>query len=364
MTYPVNTGSSILAVDYNLVQTTIGNIAGYNSLGYGVNDLRSEAVTTGTQITALQWNDAIEDLNRISRHQTGTSIIQQAGIIASPGGVTWVIDTTNTTNYISSTTNIYSTNRLLVSPSNVTWSVSASGGASTIVSASGYYVGSQVGGGESTGTVFPTFNFTGRVLADNSNKIWDIAQGLIDNRFSVAEDQLTPLVNTDSISTRVSTWDGAINHIVKANWATAAQANYFFNLGGYVELDASQTGTPSTTADSAWVSLINSLSPVYYTRHDWVNWTSTSTEVTGAPPNNFVKYRVLAEKTDDNEVTFNISFVNTTTALLAYPNDPVWVLGSGSGAQIYTYPTSRTWTVGTGFSIEVSPSSATWNVVT
>lgn len=345
MTYPVNTGSSILAVDYNLVQAAIDAIAGDTSLGYGVSDLRSESVTTGTQITTLQWNDAIEDLNRISRHQTGTSIIQQAGIIASPGGVTWVINTTNTTNYISSTTNIYSTSRLLVSPSNVTWSVPTGGGASTIVSASGYYVGSQTGGQGTTGTVFPTFNFTGKVLADNSNKIWDLAQGLLDNRFAVAADQLAPLVITGGTSTRTTSWTDTISHEVRATWPSEDQANWFFNLGGYIEFDASQTGSPSSLGDTAWVNLINSLTPIRYTRNDWVNWASTTTEIVGASPYNFVRYRVVSEKTEVNEVTANISFINTTTSISVSPG-------------------AATWSVGTGVSIEVSPSSATWNVIT
>lgn len=363
MTYPVNTGSSILAVDYDLIQTQIENIAGHNSLGYGANDLASEAVTTGTLITSLQWNNLVEDLNRISRHQTGTSVIQQSGIIASPGGVTWLIDTDNSVNYITSTTNIYSTSILLVSPSKVTWSVPTSG-ASTVASASGWYVGSRVGGENTTGTVFPTFDFTGRVEADNSNRIWNISQELLANRFTVADSQLAPLSNTDSVSTRISSWEEAINHIVRANWPTDDQADYFFNLGGYIELDASQSGAASTAADSAWAEVIDSLEPIHYTRQDWINWTSTSTEVIGAPPNDFVKYRVVAEKTAGNEVTFNISFLNTNTALLVYDRDPVWVLGLDSGPSVYAYPTSRTWTVGTGASISASPSSATWNLVT
>jgi hypothetical protein len=65
-------GTSILASDYNAIQSTIANIlgAGSGTNGYG-QAVSSSQVAVSNKITAVQWQNLRNDLLAVRQHQTG-----------------------------------------------------------------------------------------------------------------------------------------------------------------------------------------------------------------------------------------------------------------------------------------------------
>lgn len=68
------TGSKILALEYNNIQTKINSVMGVGSgqLGYG-QSLASSQVSIGAKISANQWNNLRSDIARATQYQTGAS---------------------------------------------------------------------------------------------------------------------------------------------------------------------------------------------------------------------------------------------------------------------------------------------------
>jgi hypothetical protein len=354
MTYPTSTGSVILTADHNSVQSIIFDIAGANSSGYGANDLNSDAVTTGTQITRSQWTAIVEDLNRISVHQSGSVIAESGRIYVTPSSVTWAVTTSGSSTIIgSSGTGLGSS--IVVSPSYVAWSVTTAGGASSITTATGYYNP----GSSSTGSDV-IIDLGSVIRSGPHNEIKDLADTLYANRFTVVDSQLAPKVTTSGESTRFTPWDGVISHVSLVSWPSEQLGNYFFNAGGYLEVTADQTGTPSGASDQAWATLISGLAPVRFTRTNWLSGSlNTSTQLTSGGVT--IKHQVIGVKTTAS-VQLTSIFNNTTATFFVTPSDATWYLGSVSGPSIYVNPNAATWY--TGGHLSVSPGSATWYVTT
>jgi hypothetical protein len=65
-------GSTIVANDYNTIQSTIAGILGQNSAGYG-QTLQSGQVATSGKITAAQWNALQNDISAVNYHQINSA---------------------------------------------------------------------------------------------------------------------------------------------------------------------------------------------------------------------------------------------------------------------------------------------------
>lgn len=354
--YLVSTGTLVQTVDHNYVQGIVSDIAGQNPLGYGASDLNSNPVTTGTQITRAQWSAIVEDLNRISIHQTGGVVASSARIAVTPTSVTWAVDISNpgaSTVIGSGGTGLGSS--IVVSPSYVAWTVNNTGGASSVTTATGYYTPVV----ETTGSDI-VLDLTDIIRAGPHNELKDLAEGLYDNRYTVAPNQLAPKVTTNGESVRFTPWDGSISHVSLVSWPDEQLGNYFFNAGGYLEVTANQTGTPMGASDQAWATLINSLAPVRFTRANWLSGSlTTSTQLTSGGVT--IKHQVIGVKTTAS-VQLTSIFNNTTATFFVTPSDATWYLGSVSGPSIFVDPDSATWY--TGAHVSVNPASATWYLTT
>jgi hypothetical protein len=106
MTIAVN--STILAGDYNAIQTTVSNILGTGSgdRGYG-QVLSSNQVAAGNSITASQMQNLRTDLSKISFHQTN---VQTTAPVVNVGGTIlandWLTYSTQATNLDTNRFNI------------------------------------------------------------------------------------------------------------------------------------------------------------------------------------------------------------------------------------------------------------------
>ena len=356
--YLVSTGTLVQAVDHNYVQGIVEDIAGQNPLGYGASDLNSNPVTTGTQITRAQWSAIVEDLNRISIHQSGGVVASSARIAVTPTSVNWAVDISNP----NSSTIIGSggtglTSSIVVSPSYVAWTVNNTGGTSSITTATGYYTPAPA-----TTSSDIVLDLTDIIRAGPHNDLKDLAEGLYDNRYTVADSQLAPKVTVNGESVRFTPWDGAISHVSLVSWPSEQLGNYFFNAGGYLEVTANQTGTPSGASDQAWSTLINSLTPVRFTRDHWLaGGLNTSTQLSSGGVQ--VTHQIIAVK-NTASVQITSIFNNTTATFFVTPDSARWFTGASpvSGPSIFIDTASATWY--TGNSIGVSPSAATWYIVT
>jgi PKD repeat protein len=64
---------TVLAKDYNSIQSRVSDVLGLGENGWGSPVTDSLPVTTNTRVTALQWNSLIYDINSISLHILNTS---------------------------------------------------------------------------------------------------------------------------------------------------------------------------------------------------------------------------------------------------------------------------------------------------
>lgn len=69
---PVIAGHSLLAADYNRIQTVVATVIRDK---YGFSGQLSSPVTTSMTSTAAQWNNLLTDINRCHVHQTGTELV-------------------------------------------------------------------------------------------------------------------------------------------------------------------------------------------------------------------------------------------------------------------------------------------------
>jgi hypothetical protein len=112
------------------------------------------------------------------------------------------------------------------------------------------------------------------------NNLGQAASQIVNNQNYTEPNQLLP-DTTNATSARTTVWGSAINHTVVYSWNDSTQAQYFFNLGGYIRPSIRVTSSGSNSAiDQTWITLINQASTlmntISYTRTDFV---STSTGI-------------------------------------------------------------------------------------
>jgi hypothetical protein len=124
--------------------------------------------------------------------------------------------------------------------------------------------------------------------------------------------QLSQMANqaTSSRNGAVSPWNSSIAHTVQVNWSSAAEADYFFNTGGYLYTTASYSGG-STPKDSDWAAVINAIGNRNYTRSNWVTGgTVTIATVGGSGVYSANYWQLSVTKNSSSQVTMTMSFVD------------------------------------------------------
>jgi len=116
-----------------------------------------------------------------------------------------------------------------------------------------------------TGTQISSTYFGSIALAANS---------VINNPTQVNPAQLSP-DTTNATSSRTTVWGSTITHTVIYSW-NDVQAQYFFNLGGYIQPSIRVSSTGSNSAiDQTWIRLINQAAQIMststYTRTDFIS---------------------------------------------------------------------------------------------
>ncbi len=81
MSYPNTSGTAITVSDFNDIRTTVNDVLGLGSNGYGYPNLNSRDVSTSTVIRAVDWQALIADIDVVATHQsnitTSTTVIAQ-----------------------------------------------------------------------------------------------------------------------------------------------------------------------------------------------------------------------------------------------------------------------------------------------
>jgi hypothetical protein len=115
------------------------------------------------------------------------------------------------------------------------------------------------------------------IMADFFGSLASAAVKIVNNKKLVDHAQILS-DNTNAYSTRSTVWGSTITHSVVYSW-NDVQAQYFFNLGGYIQpsINLISYGTNSRI-DQTWVSLINQaeamMSTSSYTKSDFTTSTN------------------------------------------------------------------------------------------
>lgn len=265
----------ITASDYNQIRDNFESVMGINSQGYGVTNLLTLPAVPRRVVGWRDWSYILKGLNYIVKHQSGVE-------------VQW---------------NGTATFDLNLAPNRV--------------------------GNLKTGTqVLSSFTNFLNVQASQA--------AAVPQRYSVHPSQLGSLNSENGVSIRTSSWN-SMNHLVRVSWLTTATAQYFFNLGGRIEIDAESLGGGSSADDSAWDSILGSLIASSYSRSDYVgSEVKYYPSVTGSGGYSGYSYDIVATRSQDQRsVTFNISFNTvdappapvTTSSLIVFPGQATWTVG-------------------------------------
>jgi hypothetical protein len=105
-------GTNILALDYNNIQSKIGQILGTGAGNYGYNQtVLSSQVAVNQKITALQWQNLYNDLIAARTHQTNAN---ETGNLTYPTTSTQIKESDRAA--YQSYVNVIDTNRLITPP--------------------------------------------------------------------------------------------------------------------------------------------------------------------------------------------------------------------------------------------------------
>lgn len=209
----VSPGDTARASDYNSIRTSLYNLLGTTSTGYGASLLSSTA-TTGNVITHVEWDNLYDDILRCSWHQVGNI------------------------------SNIWITS-------------------------------------------MPRPAAGSRITSAGTNAIINSIQNFTNNRFNVFTATQITSTTDNAISTRTGSWGVAspdIEHTIEYNWATLAEAQYFFNQGGYfIPKLTANLQTVVASQDQIWYDLIDQFNAVVLDqnyRYDRTNYYAASNTYT------------------------------------------------------------------------------------
>jgi hypothetical protein len=142
------------------------------------------------------------------------------------------------------------------------------------------------------------------VLAGDANAYKVAADYCETNKATANAAQLTSNVDSNSITVA---WNGTHTYKMTYTWASAAVANYWFNLGGYFVIDLSGSNAISSK-DIDWRdNILNAIATQTYNRANWVTPTNIDVYEYG---NNAVyseNYaRIVCTKVSDTQLDISV----------------------------------------------------------
>jgi len=263
MAHPLNTGTIIEAVDFNVIQDILTEVLGVGENGYGFSVQNSVPVTDKEIGRAWHMRGLQYDLNQAYKHitnnYTATSVVVAGTTIINPALPTVVYEAAQ----------FVEANRYTCHPSQ-------------------YFVDPVTGA-----TINTTDGTSTRTLG------WGIGPDI----------QIQHKVNV--------TW---ASRLVKRYFFNAG--GKFEWLPYYT--DSSVTGNPLNDLDTEWANFINYLqntSPWVYDRPTHEDWTTTATTYSSGT----LRISVLADQETDASIRFTFSFYNNDTPdLVVVPSTGFW----------------------------------------
>lgn len=269
--------NKISVADYNAVQTRASNLMGNGgfvpgtttpdaSYGYG-QLLDSTSLSEGNRVRASDWQKVKNDLNNISRHQTGSNTAglfdtAEDLIIRSQGSATFVGSIAGTVLTVTSLTNA-ATNGMIVPGMTIT-GAGVSGGTTIVSLVSGSPWGASVWTVNNSQTVSST-TMTGSVATVfpvNNYLSTVTALGLSRSSIDIVGHAITVPKGSTSITfpgTLGTAWNARLDLLVTVTFTTANRARYFFNSGGLIRFTASRASGTVSSQNTSWTNLLNTV---------------------------------------------------------------------------------------------------------
>lgn len=102
------------------------------------------------------------------------------------------------------------------------------------------------------------------------NNLYTYANQANTNKDTVyASSQLAQVSDARTSNHAGGGWNTSLVHTVRVNWASANDASYFFQTGGYLYATASSSGGTGSSKDNSWSALIGTVGTRPYTRTNW-----------------------------------------------------------------------------------------------
>jgi hypothetical protein len=173
-----------------------------------------------------------------------------------------------------------------------------------------------------------------------TNEDWNAYKTAADycetNKATVASGQLSSSVVSDTMT---SNWNGSHSFVVQYAWPTATEANYFFNAGGYFNIDVAGSNSSGSSKDDDWQNnILNAISTQIYTKTQWDSATNIDVYEYGNVTQYTENYcRILVQKVGSTvvvTVTVNDADTGDQTGIGAAVDEDVTV---DVGASITLY---------------------------
>jgi hypothetical protein len=269
-------GTSILALDYNNIQTKIASIlgTGASSTGYGQPLLSSQISSTKTVITGAQWQALRTDLINARTHQTGAD---ESGNLTNPlpttyfqgsiiGNVLTVISITSG----SITAGQKITGSFVPASTRIVSNGTGSGGIGT------YIINTTTGnlGATAMTAVLPV------TITEADRSAYNTYADTITTHKADTPPASQATLETYSTATRTSAWNATITNTVSLAWPTADAARYFFNSGSNIQISASMLPDATNLKNTSWQTMLANMSIIS------MNYNSTTNTGSGSPATN------------------------------------------------------------------------------
>ena len=266
-------GTSILALDYNNIQTKIANVLGVgaSTTGYGQTVSSSQVPNTRTVISAAQWSALRNDLLAARTHQTGAN---ESGNLTDPAPT--VSFTGTLVNSLLTVTSVTSGTMAIgqrlsgtgvPSSTTITGLGTGSGGAGT------YTVNTT------TANISTPTALTGVLpvkITEADRSAYNAYADTITTFKLVTPPTGQATLETYSNSSRTTSWNNTVTHTVVLTFPSYNAARYFFNTGGNIQFTASMTPDVSNLKNNSWQTMLTNMGTVT------MNYNSTTVSGTGS----------------------------------------------------------------------------------
>jgi len=294
-------GSLISPTDYNFLQSRIGNIMGVGagSLGYNQTVL-SSPVTQNMVIYASQWANLKADIVKAALHQG----VQTTNMIKSLIGTRFVGTITGNILTVNSFTSgqgnlitgleIYGEG--IINETTISSQLTGNTGELGTYQLSVTYTSPVAPPYISAGT----YIVSGDVVQASHYDIFNSAIFVVEtNKFELGSDQYSDESLYDSggnsiSQTRNSSWSSQVKHAFTIDFGSADRARAFFNTGGSLKFTPARAEGPTTTQNTNWTDMLNSIGTVIFKWNGASASSGTSTGIgfygiTTTPQQVFVK---------------------------------------------------------------------------